>query len=447
MINTSRSERGWRGRRRIAVLVSIAGVLGLIAVGSATTASATTVANCKAKLAPKGSVSGNISFGKVSYGKLSFTCDSPIRTYSIAGNKKIKNYSAPNAGSRQLLLQLRGERCRLRLRCCQPIGTRHADPQGPRAGQHLYRLTRPAAASSTATPTHLQWLQAGPGRRHRRQRAEPERDRDRPVHAGDRGGHQGDPGHQAGCKPVQGQGQIPAEPARRRGACGDIVHRASQYRDPGPDRSGGDSATVGEYLQAPTPVNLKAYKACQAPIAGAKKASKSSATKSVIPATKFPVSCTGGISPASTPGDSSVSFSCTQNIRAFAIYSNNPIDLPGDEPVVTGSAGGGLNESAIHQCEGSIPGPGYGCGTVDRQVQTAPPPAGTGLINGNGISAGNIATQKMGFEKPPCKGSGTKAWLVVMGEPVIDGVVGEFNSAPFPLRISGFGKCKGGKKK
>src|SRR5262249_3412974 len=146
-----------------------------------------------------------------------------------------------------------------------------------------------------------------------------------------------------------------------------------------------------------------------------------------------------------TPGDQSLSFSCNQNIRAFAVYSNKQIDLPGDEPVITGNNGGGNNEGALHQCEGLFPGPGYGCGIVDRQVQTAPPPASTGLINGQGITAGNIATQKMGFDSVPCKGSGTKAWLVVMGEPVVNGVVGEYSSQPFKLGLTGFKKCKGKK--
>ena len=54
MINSSRSERGWQGRRRIAVLVSIVGVLGIAALGSTASASAAAVANCNAKLEPKG---------------------------------------------------------------------------------------------------------------------------------------------------------------------------------------------------------------------------------------------------------------------------------------------------------------------------------------------------------------------------------------------------------
>ena len=34
-----------------------------------------------------------------------------------------------------------------------------------------------------------------------------------------------------------------------------------------------------------------------------------------------------------------------------------------------------------------------------------------------------------------------------MGEPIIGTTVGEFTSAPQPIAVTGFGKCKGGKKK
>jgi hypothetical protein len=138
----------------------------------------------------------------------------------------------------------------------------------------------------------------------------------------------------------------------------------------------------------------------------------------------------------------SLKFACTQNIRAFAIYSNKTIVEPGDEPLITGTSGGGVNEGALHQCEGDIPGPGYGCGIVDRQQQTS------GLPNGQGISAGNVAEQKISFEFSPCQKPGeprTKVWLVALGEPIIGSTVGEFSSAPQQLTLSGYGKCKGGK--
>ena len=94
MINTSRSERGWRGRRRIAVIVSIAGVLGIAALGSASTASASNVGNCTAKLTNKS--------------VLKWSCDSTVRAYSVASNKKIKSYGAPNAGAASSFLSCSG---------------------------------------------------------------------------------------------------------------------------------------------------------------------------------------------------------------------------------------------------------------------------------------------------------------------------------------------------
>ena len=213
--------------------------------------------------------------------------------------------------------------------------------------------------------------------------------------------------------------------------------------DPSPAKNGpgGDSATVGEYISPPITVSTSAYKGCQA---GGKK--RGGGRKSSAPATKFPVSCTGAVAPQTVPAgaDATVTFACTQNIRAFAVYSNKTIDVPGDEPLVTGTAGGGVNEGALHQCEGSIPGPGYGCGIVDRQAQTS------GLPNGHGISAGNVAEQKIAFDSSACQKPGqpkTKVWVVAMGEPVIGSTVGEFISAPQQLALTGYGKCKGGKKK
>jgi len=212
----------------------------------------------------------------------------------------------------------------------------------------------------------------------------------------------------------------------------------TSFIDPTLAGPGGDTSTAGEYLQAPQPVSMKAYKSCSSGNGGG--GAKSSAT----PATHYPVSCNGSIRPSTTPGDSTVSFTCSQNVRAFAVYSNKLIDLPGDEPLVSGSAGGGANEGALQQCEGAFPGPGYGCGTVDRQAQT------TLLPNGNTLSGGNTATQTLGFDSTPCERKGQskpKAWLVVMGEPITSATtVGEFSSQPFPLAFSGF-KCKGGKKK
>ena len=93
---------------------------------------------------------------------------------------------------------------------------------------------------------------------------------------------------------------------------------------------------------------------------------------------------------------------------------------------------------------GAVPGAGYGCGQVDRQTQTRR------SAERQALSGGNTATQKMGFDQTPCKRKGqpkTKAWLVAMGEPVIGSTAGEYTLRPAADSLSGFGKCKGGKKK
>jgi hypothetical protein len=429
VINSSRSERGWRGRRRIAVLVSIAGVLGVALLGTAGTASAATVANCNAKLEPKGDANSTKA-------KLSFVCDAPVRTYSVGANKPIKNYGASSATVLSCEGAGVGFGCGVSDRAApgtQPIGSTGwtAVPPFPAGGsnQNAKPLTcngyQRVQGSGTPNPgPNLTNIVTGPCSQQ--------------IPAGTKVTQtikfKSSP-CAAGNDPLQLNLMVGGEP---------LVTAIIAGTSAGP---GGESSTVGEYLQAPQPVSLKAYKHCSSGGGGG------GAKKSAVPPTKFPVGCSGTVSPATTPGDSTLSFSCNQNIRAFAVYSNVPIDLPGDEPIVTGTAGGGTNEGALHQCEGTVPGPGYGCGIVDRQVQTNGfNSAGvqTGLPNGQGITAGNSVSQKMGFESTPCQRAGQakpKVWLVAMGEPAIGSTIGEFSSAPQQLTLSGYGKCKGGKKK
>jgi hypothetical protein len=428
VINSSRSERGWRGRRRIAVLVSIAGVLGVAYPGTATTASAATVANCNAKLEPQGKGNGTKA-------KLSFVCDAPVRTYGVDSNKRIKNYGAPSAS----LLSCEGTGVGFG---CGISDRAAAGTQTPGTTGWDAPLTLPAGGDNgTDTPTTCNGYKrvqgGGTGINGPNLNAIVTGSCAQQIPAGTKVTQSIKLGSSpcAGSKdPTQLYLLVGGEPAVTA-----IIAPVTNNSDPTKNGPGGESSTVGEYLQAPIPVNMKAFKGCQS--SGGK---SGSGKKSSAPATKFPVGCTGSISPAATPGDSTLAFSCTQNIRAFAVYSNKPIDLPGDEPIVNGSNGGKNNEGALHQCEGLVPGPGYGCGIVDRQAQTS------GLPNGQGISAGNSVTQKMGFESTPCQRKGQpkpKAWVVVMGEPIIGSTVGEFTSAPQQLAISGFGKCKGGKKK
>ena len=434
MINPFRAERGWRGRRRIAVLVSLAGVLGIAAIGSAGTASAATVANCNAKLEPKGSSGGTKA-------KLSFVCDGPVRAFGVGSNRPIKSYGPANAGAASSFFS------------CEGVGVGYGCGISDRA------------APGTQAPGTTGWSTVPPF----------------PA-----GGSKAtnDPTTCNGYKRVQGdlgQAKNPSGPpdfpptlnAIVTGACTQQIAPGTKVtqslklksspcaggaRDPlevflfvGGEPAvtsfvvanalgaGGDSATVGEFIQGPINVNLKAYKGCQ----GSGEGKGGGAKKSGLPQTKYPIACAGSVSPLTTPAgpNAKVSFTCTQNLRAFAVYSNKAITEPGEEPEVVGNNGGGVNEGALHQCEGDIPGPGYGCGIVDRQVQTS------ALPNGQGLTAGNIAEQRMAFESNACQKPGepkTKVWVVPLGEPTVGSTVGEFIGAPQQLVVA-YGKCKGGK--
>ena len=435
MINSSRSERGWQGRRRIAVLVSIAGVLGVAFLGTAGSASAASVANCNAKLEPKGKSAGTQA-------KLSFVCDGPVRTYGVGSNKAIKNYGTPGAGAASSFLSCEGTGfgfgCGISDRAAP--GTQTPGTTGWNAV-----LTKPAGGSNaTDTPTTCNGYKrvqgGGTGVNGPNLNAIVTAACTQLIPAGSKVTQM----LKLGSSPCAGGSRDPLQLFLFVGgepAVTSFIAPVSGNADSTKNGPGGDSATVGEFISSPIKVGMKAYKGCQS--SGKK---SGGGKKSSAPPTKFPVSCTGSVDPLTAPAgaDVKLSFACTQNIRAFAVYSNKTIDVPGDEPTVTGTAGGGLNESALHQCEGDIPGPGYGCGIVDRQVQTST------LPNGQGLSAGNTAEQKLAFDSSPCQKPGqpkTKIWVVALGEPVIGSTVGEFISAPQQLALTGYGKCKGGKKK
>jgi hypothetical protein len=423
VINSFRSERGWRGRRRIAVLVSIAGVLGVAALGSATTASAATVANCNAKLEGKGASTK---------ATLSFVCDGPVRAYSVGSNKPIKNYGNPNAGAASQFFTCQGTG--VGFGCGIP---NRATPGSQTAGTTGWGATFPPAPSATQTPTTCGGFKriAGDGTA-----SNPNRNGivNGPCTQLIPAGTKVTQSIKLGSSPCSGGSKNPLQLYLFVGGEPPVTSFTVT----------GDSTTVGEYLQGPQKVNLKAFKkAC-----GSGKGGK--AKKSSAPPTTFPVSCIGSVARSTATfadaTDAKLTFTCNQNIRAFAIYSNKSLDIPGDEPIVTGTGGGGVNEGALHQCEGDIPGAGYGCGIVDRQTQT------TALPNGQGISAGNTAEQNISFESAPCKRPGqpkAKVWMIAMGEPVTSpysqgssGTVGEYTSAPQQLALAGYGKCKGKKK-
>jgi hypothetical protein len=415
VINSSRSERGWRGRRRIAVLVSIAGVLGVAALGSASPASAANIGNCKAKLTPKGKP------GPVA--TLKWSCDATARAYSVGANKKIKSFGAPSAGAAGGFLTCSGSG--VGFGCGVPD---RAAPGTQPAGTTGWTAPVPPFPSSTANPLTCGGFKkvAGTGTA-----TDPNRN-----------GIVGAP-----CTQVIAAGTLVTQKVTL-GAnpCKGGKDPLQMYLFVGGEPPvtsftvTGDSTTVGQFVSEPIPVSLKAYKGkdCLGGAAKGKKSAKKSAGVD-----NFPISCTGQITPAAT-GDQQLGFVCSRTIRAWALYSTKTIDIPGDEPVVVGSSGGGTNEGGLDQCSGTVPGAGFGCGIVDRQVQSS------ALPNGQGVSGGNTIEQKMAFEQVPCQRSGEpkpKAWLIAMGEPVIGSSAGEYTSAPMPIAVSGFGKCKGGKKK
>jgi hypothetical protein len=421
VINPSRSERGRRGTRRIAVLVSLAGVLGIAALGSAGTASAATVANCNAKLEPKGASTN---------AKLSFVCDGPVRAYGVGSNKPIKDYSNPSGGAASSFFTCEGTGAGFG--CGIP---NRAAPGFQNPGTTGWGSTFPPAPGATQDPTTCGGFK---------------RIESTPTFPANRNGIVGAPcteliapgtkvvqSIKLGSSPCSGGPKNPFQIFLFIGGEPPVTSFTI----------GGDSTTVGEYLQGPTKVNLKAYKKACAKGGNSSGGKKGAGKKSSSPPTTFPVSCSGSVAPNTTPAgaNATVTFSCNLSIRAFAIYSNKLIVEPGDEPNITGTNGGGVNEGALHQCEGDIPGAGYGCGIVDRQTQS------TSLPNGQAISGGNTAEQKIAFEFSPCQKPGepkTKVWLIPMGEPITSaGTVGEFVGAPQQLALTGYGKCKGGKKR
>jgi hypothetical protein len=429
VINSSRSERGWRGRRRIAVLVSIGAVVGIGVLSSATTASAAAIPNCNAKLTPKG---GNPNSGKA---KLSFVCTDEIRTYTVASTGKIKNYGATSAPFLSCEGTGFGFGCGIKDR---------AAPGTQAPGTTGWNTTTPGASTSaTGDPTTCHGFKRTEGNGT----TIPNKNSivTGPCTQVVPGGTKITQAIKLGSSPC---GKNPAQLLLIVGGEQDVT----AFLAPGSAGGGGESTTVGEYLTQPIKVNMKAYKNCST---SNEASAKKSATKASLPATAYPISCSGSVTPFNgvRGPDVKVTFTCTQNLRAFAIYSNKAVDLPGDEPVVSGTNGGGNNEGALHQCGGDIPGFGYGCNIVDRQTVVAASSTNPGTPNGQGISAGNTAEQKMGFDSTPCTRKGEpkpKVWIVAQGEPTIGSTVGEVSSQPFPLAVQGFGKCgskKGGKKK
>jgi hypothetical protein len=163
--------------------------------------------------------------------------------------------------------------------------------------------------------------------------------------------------------------------------------------------------------------------------------------------------CGGTVQPKEkgNPGiDGKFAVQCTADIRGFSIITNKKFDFFGSELIVF-EGGKESSQSSLFQCEGVVPGSGFGCGTVNRNT-----PSGCGAPNAvqcaNKITAGNVTIGQLGFPKSPCKYKPTddrlKIWMIAVNEPVITpqgaaATTGLYPSEPFRLKVKGWsaGAC------
>jgi hypothetical protein len=162
------------------------------------------------------------------------------------------------------------------------------------------------------------------------------------------------------------------------------------------------------------------------------------------------ITCGGKVVPANKkkPGeDATFSIQCSENFRAFALVTTQKLSFFGTENTVTPTT----TESATLQCEGTVPGYGFGCGIVNRSSAAAK------------VTAGSILSSDVSFEESPCDAKHPlKVWVTATSEPDVVSsdpkggpdtkTVGEYASQPFQLSTKGWSakKCKasakGGKK-
>lgn len=185
------------------------------------------------------------------------------------------------------------------------------------------------------------------------------------------------------------------------------------------------------------------------------------------------VLCEGSLVPLDIkhPGiDAKVDFTCNEEIRGFSVITNKTFDFFGTEVDVLLPDGNGSPQSATIQCEGNVPGPGFGCGNTNRNSPSgceavggsAPGPNTFGALCTNAVSAGNTSEIQVGFPQSPCKPTGIFAprkgklivWLSVLTEPLIGSfnagftnqgqtayTRGQYISAPFRLNVVKYNRC------
>jgi hypothetical protein len=193
------------------------------------------------------------------------------------------------------------------------------------------------------------------------------------------------------------------------------------------------------------------------------------------------VACKGKIVPLNpgNPGlDAEFEMQCSEELRGFSVITNKTFDFFGTETEVTKPGGIPAQQSATIQCTGNVPGPGFGCGTVNRntpsnceavgtsgtspnQFNTYGPPC-TNRIDGNDTVAVQI-----GFPQNPCKPTGQYApgkdklriWATALTEPLVGSFAsggnfptqgntsytrGSFSSEPFRINTKAYTKCGNG---
>jgi hypothetical protein len=435
VINPSRSERGWRGGRRIAVLVALACAFGVISLGSAGTASAA-FSFCKGSATPKSK--GNP--GKAM--QVTWSCNTEVRAYGIASNKAIASFSNPPviSGTPSPFVNCTvangsaGFGCGISNRA-EP-GTQNANSTG--GSSTCGRSTTVIPAGPQGNPPRIDGITGPPCNQIIAPNSVVKQDVTLAANP---------------CK------FKPNDPLNMMVIAGGEPPVASLTPR-------GDTTTVGQYLTEPFKLKLKGYQGCQPDAKSAKKGgAKAAATGGV---NLNPLSCGGEVTPKdpAKPGlDARYEFSCGANIRTFALVANRKLDFFGVEPEVHGpgtystpcvdppapfppltDAQCASGESAVHQCEGPFPSLGFGCGFPDRQADIS-----STLDYGRRLSALNTLTGEIGFQTSPCKkGTGLpkpKVWIVAMNEPRVppntpedDQTTGLFVSEPFQLAVTGYGK-------
>lgn len=177
------------------------------------------------------------------------------------------------------------------------------------------------------------------------------------------------------------------------------------------------------------------------------------------------ITCGGKIVPANAKKvdtDARYFLQCSEDIRGFSVVSTSPIDFFGTETDVVPT----VSQSATLQCEGTVPGNGFGCGVVNKftssacgtgaqpKCNVAPPcgqtsPTSPGNVTTPGcsqrVNAGNVISADIGFSKSPCLVK-PKVWVTAASDPIVTSfsptgdtnTVGEYGSQPFRLKVKGF---------